>query len=214
MPLLGSVLVAIAEPSSASPYECPKLQGRARRMEMDTQTGTVFLALSWSPGSGDLDHVLPHLYSGFRSFGSRNAGRRMREEGWGKRGAGRGMREQGSAAMSCFFHMVAPNGKQRAPDTCPRSPKLPALSWQLRSQGEGPLSRSRVPAPSQWRGSHLRTQDLPRWHFQPFSYSTYKRKTQRSCLQAASLSIAGTSWWSWCATLSWASSLRWSSCPW
>ncbi|XP_029857914.1 monocyte to macrophage differentiation factor 2 isoform X1 [Aquila chrysaetos chrysaetos] len=39
------------------------------------------------------------------------------------------------------------------------------------------------------------------------------RRSLCTYLQAASLSVAGTSWWSWCATLSWASSLPWSSSP-
>ncbi|XP_030339348.1 monocyte to macrophage differentiation factor 2 isoform X3 [Strigops habroptila] len=46
------------------------------------------------------------------------------ERSFGGRDAGAGMREQGRAAMTCFFHMVAPNGKQKAPGVSPK-PQTP-----------------------------------------------------------------------------------------
>lgn len=113
------------------------------------------------------------------------------------------MWEGGRAAMSCFVHMVAPNRKQKAPDVSskPQAPG-PELSSQLPSQGGGPSppEQGASPAAVVW----LTHEDMgPAVMAPPPLF-----------LQAASLSVAGTSWWSWCATLSWASSLPWSFFPW
>lgn len=54
-----------------------------------------------------------------------------------------GVVEQGRAAMSCFFHMVAPQRKEQAPDVSPQpqapGPELaaPTLEWGCIASGAG-----------------------------------------------------------------------------
>ena len=52
---------------------------------------------------------------------------------------GGGTWEQGRAAMSCFFHMVAPNRKQKAPDVSPK-PQAPGPELAAPKPGWGSIT--------------------------------------------------------------------------